>query len=141
MQVSKLQSLKANMVCGSHPELRRTSSFERTWEESAVENITNNDVVSLSLLNSSNISSKGDNYSMAENPVAATEMFRSKTKESKSIKSARLSHEEKKIGKSHEEKRTRARRLMEFHNIKISQVIYSCIIASGDVYIQNFSHI
>jgi hypothetical protein len=112
------------MVCGSHPELRRTSSFERTWEESAVENITNNDVVSLSLLNSSNISSKGDNYSMAENPVAATEMFRSKTKESKSIKSARLSHEEKKIGKSHEEKRTRARRLMEFHNIKISQVIF-----------------
>jgi hypothetical protein len=62
------------MVCGSHPELRRTSSFERTWEESAVENITNNDVVSLSLLNSSNISSKGDNYSMAENPVAATEI-------------------------------------------------------------------
>ncbi|KAM0897907.1 hypothetical protein ACQ4PT_022264 [Festuca glaucescens] len=121
-QVSKLQSLKANMVCGSHPELRWTSSFERTWEESAVENITNNDVVSLSLLNSSTISSKGDNCSMAENPVAATEMFRSKTKESKSIKSARLSHEEKKIGKSHEEKRTRARRLMEFHNIKISQV-------------------
>jgi hypothetical protein len=115
------------MVCGSHPELRRTSSFERTWEESAVENITSNDVVSL--LNSSNISSKGDNYSMAENPVAASEMFRSKTKESKSIKSARLSHEEKKIGKSHEEKRTRARRLMEFHNIKISQVnifLYHC---------------
>ncbi|CAM0875467.1 unnamed protein product [Alopecurus aequalis] len=119
-QVSKLQSLKANMVCGSQPELRRTSSFEKSWEESAAENSTNNDVVSL--LNSSNISSKGDNYSMSENPVAATEMFRSKTKDSKSIKSGRLSHEEKKIGKSHDEKRTRARRLMEFHNIKISQV-------------------
>lgn len=120
-QVSKLQSLKANMVCGSHPELRRTSSFERTWEESAAENITSNDVVSL--LNSSNVSSKGDTInSTAENTVAAAEMFRTKTKDSKSIKSGRLSHEEKKIGKSHDEKRTRARKLMEFHNIKISQV-------------------
>lgn len=119
-QVSKLQSLKANMVCGSHPELGRTSSFGKAWEESATENTTNNDVVSL--LNSSNISSKSDGYSMAENTVAATEMFRSKTKDSKSIKSGRLSHEEKKTGKSHDEKRPRARKLMEFHNIKISQV-------------------
>uniref|UniRef100_A0A453H2P9 Uncharacterized protein n=3 Tax=Aegilops tauschii subsp. strangulata TaxID=200361 RepID=A0A453H2P9_AEGTS len=120
MQVSKLQSLKANMVCGSHPELGRTSSFGKAWEESATENTTNNDVVSL--LNPSNISSKSDGYSMAENTVAATEMFRSKTKDPKSMKSGRLSHEEKKTGKSHDEKRPRARKLMEFHNIKISQV-------------------
>lgn len=129
MQVSKLQSLKANMVCGSHPELQRTSSFERAWEENTVENITNNDVVSL--VNSTNVSSKGDtNNSMAENPVAAAEMLKSKTKDSKPIKSGRLCHEEKKIGKSHDEKRTRARKLMEFHNIKISQVnifLYNCI--------------
>ncbi|XP_062212048.1 protein SABRE isoform X2 [Phragmites australis] len=120
-QVSKLQSLKANMVCGSHQELHRTSSFERTWEESAVASVTNNDVVSL--VNPSIVSSKGDvNNSMVENPVAGAEMWRNKTKDSKPAKSGRLSHEEKKVGKSNDEKKTRARKLMEFHNIKISQV-------------------
>ncbi|GJM96193.1 hypothetical protein PR202_ga13009 [Eleusine coracana subsp. coracana] len=121
MQVSKLQSLKANMVCGSHQELRRTSSFERTWEEGAAESASNNDVVSL--VNSAIVSSKGDgNNSLAENTVVGTEMWKSKMKDSKPAKSGRLSHEEKKVGKSNDEKKTRARKLMEFHNIKISQV-------------------
>ncbi|KAK3149720.1 hypothetical protein QOZ80_3AG0221540 [Eleusine coracana subsp. coracana] len=120
-QVSKLQSLKANMVCGSHQELRRTSSFERTWEEGAAESASNNDVVSL--VNSAIVSSKGDgNNSLAENTVVGTEMWKSKMKDSKPAKSGRLSHEEKKVGKSNDEKKTRARKLMEFHNIKISQV-------------------
>ncbi|KAG8062119.1 hypothetical protein GUJ93_ZPchr0003g16877 [Zizania palustris] len=118
-QISKLQSLKANMVCGSHPELRRTSSFERTWEESAVDSIANNDVVSLVNLN---VSLKGDtNNLMAEN-TASVEMLKNRTKDSKLIKSGRLSHDEKKVGKSNDEKRARARKLLEFHNIKISQV-------------------
>ncbi|KAF9615107.1 hypothetical protein IFM89_021678 [Coptis chinensis] len=63
-QASKLQNLKANIVCGSTPELRRTSSFDRTWEENVAET----------------------------------------------------------VGKSHDEKRARARKMREFHNIKISQV-------------------
>jgi len=126
-QVSKFQSIKANMVCGSHQELRRSSSFERTWDESAAESVASNDVVSL--VNSSAVSSKGDvNNSVSENPVAGTDMWRSKTKDSKPAKSGRLSHEEKKVGKSNnDEKKTRARKSMEFRNIKISQVSSRCI--------------
>uniref|UniRef100_A0A0E0D4L1 FMP27/BLTP2/Hobbit GFWDK motif-containing RBG unit domain-containing protein n=1 Tax=Oryza meridionalis TaxID=40149 RepID=A0A0E0D4L1_9ORYZ len=118
-QVSKLQSLKSNVVCGSHPELRRTSSFEMTLEENAVDSITNNNVVSLVNLN---VSSRDTNNFMADNSVAAAEIFRSRTKDSKPTKSVRLSQDEKKVGKSHDEKRTRARKLIEFHDIKISQV-------------------
>ncbi|RLN19084.1 protein SABRE isoform X1 [Panicum miliaceum] len=121
-QVSKFQSIKANMVCGSHQELRRSSSFDRTWDESAIESVTSNDVVSL--VNSSAVYSKVDvNSSVSENPVVGTDMWRSKTKDSKPAKSGRLSHEEKKVGKSNnDEKKTRARKTMEFRNIKISQV-------------------
>ncbi|KAF9617689.1 hypothetical protein IFM89_038189 [Coptis chinensis] len=50
------------------------------------------------------------------------ESSRGKTKDSKIIKSGRPSHDEKKVGKSHDEKRARARKMREFHNIKISQV-------------------
>ncbi|EEC75938.1 hypothetical protein OsI_13034 [Oryza sativa Indica Group] len=100
-------------------ELRRTSSFEMTLEESAVDSITNNNVVSLV---NSNVSSRDTNNFMADNSVAAAEMFRSRTKDSKPTKSVRLSQDEKKVGKSHDEKRTRARKLIEFHDIKISQV-------------------
>jgi hypothetical protein len=121
IQVSKLQSLKANMVCGSHQELQRTSSFERTWEEGATESVTNNVVVSM--VNSSIVSSKGDgNTSMQENSVLGTETWKSKMKDSRPAKPGRLSYEEKKVGKSSDEKKTRPRKLMEFHNIKISQV-------------------
>jgi hypothetical protein len=121
IQVSKLQSLKNNMVCGSHQELKRTSSFEGTWEEGASEAVTSNEVVSL--VNSAIVSSKGDgNTSMAEHSVVGTEMWKSKMKDAKPAKSGRLSHEEKKVGKSSDEKKMRPRKLMEFHNIKISQV-------------------
>ncbi|CAN6317258.1 unnamed protein product [Urochloa humidicola] len=119
-QVSKFQSIKANMVCGSHQELRRSSSFERTWDESAAESVTSTDVVSLV---NSTFSSKGDaNQSVSENPIVGTDLWKTKTKDSKPAKSGRLSHEEKKGGKSNEEKKTRARKTMEFRNIKISQV-------------------
>ncbi|XP_021318208.1 protein SABRE isoform X2 [Sorghum bicolor] len=119
-QVSKFQSIKANMVCGSHQELHRSSSFERNWEESVSESVASNDVVSV--INST-VSSKVDaSNSVLENPVAGSEMWRSKMKDSKPAKSGRLSHEEKKLGKSIDEKKTKPRKSMEFHNIKISQV-------------------
>jgi hypothetical protein len=121
MQVSKFQSIKANMVCGSHQELHRSSSFERNWEESVSESVASNDVVSV--INST-VSSKVDaSNSVLENPVAGSEMWRSKMKDSKPAKSGRLSHEEKRLGKSIDEKKTKPRKSMEFHNIKISQVL------------------
>ncbi|KAF8733896.1 hypothetical protein HU200_014751 [Digitaria exilis] len=120
-QVSKFQSIKANMVCGSHQEFRRPSSFERTWDEVAVESVISNDVVSL--VNSSTVSSKADvKNSLSENPVVGTDLRRSRIKDSKPAKSGRLSHEDKKVGKTNDEKKTRARKSMEFRNIKISQV-------------------
>ncbi|KAF8411348.1 hypothetical protein HHK36_003895 [Tetracentron sinense] len=117
-QVSKLQNLKANMVCGSTSELRRTSSFDRTWEENVAESVANELIFHV---HSSNISSS------KSGPLGSTieqqeESSRNKSKDSKLIKTGRSSHEEKKVGKSHEEKRTRPRKMMDFHNIKISQV-------------------
>ena len=47
---------------------------------------------------------------------------RNKPKDSKLIKSGRSSHEDKKVGKSNDDKRSRPRKMKEFHNIKISQV-------------------
>jgi hypothetical protein len=132
MQVSKFQSIKANMVCGSHQELHRSSSFERNWEESVSESVASNDVVSF--MNSSTISSKVDaSNSVLENPVVGSEMWRSKTKDSKPAKPGRLSHEEKKLGKSIDEKKTKPRKSMEFHNIKISQVFIFITASSGPI--------
>ncbi|XP_065044089.1 protein SABRE-like isoform X1 [Musa acuminata AAA Group] len=119
-QVSKLQSLKANMVCGSNPELRRTSSFDRTWEENVAESVANELVLQVQSLTVS--SKSGPLNSMSENQHTANETSRNKPKDSKSVKSGRLSHEEKRVGKTQDEKRARARKMMEFHNIKISQV-------------------
>lgn len=124
--MSKFQSIKANMVCGS---------IERTWDESAAESVISNDL--LSLVNSSTVSSKGDaKTSLSENPVMGTDLWRSRIKDSKPAKSGRLSHEDKKVGKSNDEKKTRARKSMEFHNIKISQVFF---IASSRVLYNYFS--
>lgn len=38
------------------------------------------------------------------------------------MKSGRSSHEEKKLSKTHDEKKTRPQNMMEFHNIRISQI-------------------
>lgn len=56
---------------------------------------------------------------------ASVEVTSKSKPKDKMAKAARLSHEEKKVGKSQDEKRTRARKMMEFHNIKISQVSLS----------------
>lgn len=110
MQVSKLQNLKANMICGSNPELKRTSSFDKSWEENTVESGANELELQVQSLNSS--SKSGPINSVPENQQTANEASKIRPKDSKAIKSAR-----------HDEKRARARKMMEFHNIKISQVL------------------
>ncbi|KAI8014433.1 Protein SABRE [Camellia lanceoleosa] len=115
-QASKLQSLKANMVCGSTPELRRTSSFDRTWEENVAESVANELVLQV---HSSSISSSKSGPLSVEQQDEPT---KNKSKEIKPTKLGRSSHEEKKVGKTQDEKRSRPRKMREFHNIKISQV-------------------
>lgn len=116
--VPKLPNTKGTMVCGSTPELRRTSSFDRSWEETVAESVATELVLQA---HSSSISSSksGPLYSIEQQD----EPSKQKSKDPKAIKSGRPSHEEKKVGKSQEEKKTsRPRKMMEFHNIKISQV-------------------
>ncbi|KAJ4966887.1 hypothetical protein NE237_018736 [Protea cynaroides] len=110
-QVSK-SDLNANVVWGSTPELRRTSSFDRTWEENVAESVANE------LVSHAHSSSSGPLGSAPEH----SEESRNKSKDSKQIKSGRPSQEEKKVTKSNDEKRAQPRKMMEFHNIKISQV-------------------
>uniref|UniRef100_A0A5B7AFH2 FMP27/BLTP2/Hobbit GFWDK motif-containing RBG unit domain-containing protein n=1 Tax=Davidia involucrata TaxID=16924 RepID=A0A5B7AFH2_DAVIN len=116
-QASALQNLKANIVCGSTPELRRTSSFDRTWEENVAESVANELV--LQVHSSSISSSKSGPLGCIEQQDEPT---RNKSKDPKPVKSGRSSHEEKKVGKAQDEKRSRPRKMREFHNIKISQV-------------------
>ncbi|KAK8943364.1 hypothetical protein KSP40_PGU018540 [Platanthera guangdongensis] len=119
-QVPKFLSLKANIVCGASPELRQTPSHNRT-DETLAESTNNEPVLPVHSLS---ISSK----SFSLNPTLESQLAvvedtnRSKSKDPKPIKSGRLSHEEKKVGKLNDEKRARSRRMMEFQNIKISQV-------------------
>lgn len=112
-QASIVQNVKANPDAGTNPELRRTSSFDRTWEETVAESVANE------LVLQSFSSSKNGPFSSTEQQDEAS---KNKSKDSKGVKVGRSSHEEKKVAKSHEEKRSRPRKMMEFHNIKISQV-------------------
>lgn len=106
------------MVCGSNSELRRTSSFDRTWEETVAESVANELVLStMSSTRSGPLNSASENQL-----VVNEETSKGKAKDSKLVRSGRLSNEEKKVVKSQEEKRSRARKLMVFHDIKISQV-------------------
>lgn len=116
-QASKLPNLKENNICGSIPELRRTSSFDRTWEETVAESVANELV--LRAHSSSLSSSKSGPLGSVEQQEDSS---KSKLKDSKPVKSGRSSHEEKKVGKSQDDKRSRPRKMREFHNIKISQV-------------------
>ncbi|KAG7657824.1 FMP27 C-terminal [Arabidopsis suecica] len=105
---------KSNIIClrsstgASAPELRRTSSFDR--EENVAEPVANELVLQAHSCNVSSSIEQQEDFS------------KQKVKEIKPVKSGRSSHEEKKAGKSHEEKKSRPRKMMEFHNIKISQV-------------------
>ncbi|TYH18607.1 hypothetical protein ES288_A05G286000v1 [Gossypium darwinii] len=99
-RTSKLPDLKPGTG------LRRTSSFDRTWEDTVAESIANELVLQAQLLDDQDESSKN------------------KSKDAKSAKSGRPAQEEKKVvGKPIEEKKTtRPPKLIEFRNIKISQV-------------------
>lgn len=108
-----MQNIKANSGTDITPELRRTSSFDRTWEETVAESVANE------LVLQSFSSSKNGSFCSTEQQDEAS---KNKSKDSKGVKGGRSSHEEKKVTKSHEEKRSRPRKMMEFHNIKISQV-------------------
>lgn len=105
---------KSNILClrtstgGSAPELRRTSSFDR--EENVAEPIANELVL------------QAHSWTVSSSVEQQEDSSKQKVKEIKPVKSGRSSHEEKKAGKSHEEKKSRPRKMMEFHNIKISQV-------------------
>ncbi|CAA6657811.1 unnamed protein product [Spirodela intermedia] len=116
-QTSKLQSLKANIICGSNSELRRASSFDRSLEENVCESVTNAQVHASSTSKSGPLCSPSDHQNNVNDETA-----RGRSKEPRSVRAGRSPHDEKKVGKSHDEKRTRVRKLMEFHNIKISQV-------------------
>lgn len=131
--MSKLQNLKANIVCGSTPELRRTSSFDRTWEEKVAESVA--DELMLQMHSSSATSSTSGPFAGIEQ---TDEGNRNKSKESKLIKSGRSSHEEKKVGKTQDEKKSRPRRMREFHNIKISQVSPLCRLITNCSFVSFF---
>ncbi|KAF7817044.1 protein SABRE isoform X2 [Senna tora] len=92
-QTSKSQNVKENPGTGSTPELRRTSSFDRTWEETVAESVANELV--LESFTSSKVVKPG----------------RSSQEE-----------KDKKVVKLNEEKKSRPRKVMVFQNIKISQV-------------------
>ncbi|KAK8919195.1 hypothetical protein KSP39_PZI021895 [Platanthera zijinensis] len=113
----KSENLKGNIPHG--PELRRTSSFDKTWEESVAESVAN-ELVMNAHSSSHSPTKSGPLVSSMEHPV--NEMSKSKPKDVKSVKPYRQSLEEKKDGKSPDNKRARPARLTEFHNVKISQV-------------------
>lgn len=108
------------MVCGANPEFRRTPSYDRI-DETLAESTSNEPALPFHGLC---ISSKSGplNPALESQQAVSEDTFRSKLKDQKPMKSGRLSNEEKKVGKPHDEKRARSRRMMEFHNIKISQV-------------------
>lgn len=125
MQASKLHNLKANNAYASNSELQQTSSYDRILEENMTESRGNEIIM---YVQSSDISSSRGSplNSVGQMPHAAFEdISRTKSKDSKSVRPGRASHEEKKINKSQDEKRSRTRKMMEFHNIKISQVFVS----------------
>ncbi|KAI4307517.1 hypothetical protein L6164_030695 [Bauhinia variegata] len=124
-QANKSQNVKANPGTSSTPELRRTSSFDRTWEETVAESVANELV-----LQSFTSSTNGSLDSLEQQDEAS----KNKSKDPKAIKAGRSSQEEKKVAKSQEEKRPR--KMMEFHNIKISQVEL-CVTYEGSRFVVN----
>lgn len=93
------------------PELRRTSSFDRTWEENVAESVANELVLQLHASSKS-----GSTMSIDEQD----ESSKGKLKDSKTLKSSRL--DDKKISKVQDEKRSSPQKMIEFREIKISQV-------------------
>ncbi|XP_061345729.1 protein SABRE-like [Gastrolobium bilobum] len=124
-QVSIL--MNSNPSTGSTPELRRTSSSDRTWEETVAESVADE------LVLQSFSSQKNGPFGSNEQQDEAT---KNKSKDSKGVKAGLSSLEEEKVAKSHEEKRSRPQKIMEFHNIKISQVEL-CVTYEGQRFVIN----
>ncbi|CAF2277031.1 unnamed protein product [Brassica napus] len=93
---------KSRSIRSSGAELRRTSSFDRTWEETVAESVANELVL--------------------QSMEHQGESSKSKLKDSKTAKAGRSVHEEKKTEKSLEDKKSRPQKIMQFQTIKISQV-------------------
>ncbi|CAN7136702.1 unnamed protein product [Brassica rapa subsp. narinosa] len=93
---------KSRSIRSSGAELRRTSSFDRTWEETVAESVANELVL--------------------QSMEHQGESSKSKLKDSKTAKAGRSVHEEKKTEKSVEDKKSRPQKIMQFQTIKISQV-------------------
>ncbi|CAI0464014.1 unnamed protein product [Linum tenue] len=104
---NKEPDLLSKLTGGTGNKLRRTSSFDRTWEETVAETVADE-------LLQAHSSGKGE-------PLAI-EAADDKNKSKDSKKSGRPSQEEKKSLKTQDEKISRPRKVMEFQNIKISQV-------------------
>ncbi|XP_047320032.1 protein SABRE-like [Impatiens glandulifera] len=103
---------KANATRGSNSELRRTASFDRTWEENVAESVADELVMQAQ---SSKMGSIG--IELQDEPG------KNKQKDNKTSKTGKAaSQEEKKAVKQQDDKKTRPRRLREFRNVKISQV-------------------
>lgn len=125
LQKSNMLSLRCS-TGGLAQELRRTSSFDRNWEENVAESVANELVLQAhSCTVSSSIEQQEDSS-------------KQKLKETKPLKSGRSSHEEKKAGKSQEEKKSRPRKQMEFHNIRISQVSWLISMLLGEFKVRNW---
>ncbi|XP_050158552.1 protein SABRE-like isoform X12 [Malus sylvestris] len=122
VQESKLQNLKTTVGGSPTRELRRTSSFDRSWEDTVAESVATELVL--------------QSITGPLGSIEPDESSKNKLKDPKAVKSGRSSHEEKKVTKSQEEKRSRPRKMMEFHNIKISQVEL-CVTYEGSRFVVN----
>ncbi|KAK9070488.1 hypothetical protein SSX86_010890 [Deinandra increscens subsp. villosa] len=90
-------------------ELKRSSSFDRTWEESVAESVANELLEEMRTLEQEELSKPKSKDSKS-------------TKSSKNLKSSKTGQEEKKLAKPSNDKKGKPEVLREFHNIKISQV-------------------
>lgn len=104
MQASKAQNVK--VVPGSTPELKKSSSFDKSWEETVAESVADELVLQSLAVN------KNGPFDSTEQQDEAS---KSKSKDPKGVKAGQSSIEEKKVAKP--------QKIMEFHNIKISQVV------------------
>jgi len=102
--------------------------LDKTWEENIAESVANELVLQLHAPNASY--SKSGSLPGGEQQDDSS---KGKSKDSKQIKPGRASHEEKKVGKSNDDKRSRPRKMMEFHNIRISQVSFHPLFFGGGV--------
>ncbi|KAI5435477.1 hypothetical protein KIW84_022054 [Lathyrus oleraceus] len=118
-QASKAQNAKVVPGTGSTPELKKSSSFDKSWEETVAESVA--DELVLQSLASNKIS-----------PFDSTEQqdeaSKSKSKDPKGVKAGQSSIEEKKVAKP--------QKIMEFHNIKVSQVEL-CVTYEGQRFVVN----